>query len=86
MLAYELELPASMKCHDVFHVSLFELYTRRGSGVVVPPPALLPSGATESELEKIIGHRVRDGHPEFGKVIRNPLAWPLRTLTMPVRS
>ena len=25
----------------------------------------MPSGATESELEKIIGHRVRDGHPEF---------------------
>ena len=62
-LACELELPASMKSTTSSMCLCPSCIRGGGSGVVVPPPAVLPSGATE--LEKIIGHRVRDGHPEL---------------------
>ena len=60
-LSYEIETPASMKCHDVFHVSLLKIYKRRGNlPIIVPPPALLPTGHKEFEIERITDHRVKE--------------------------
>ena len=66
-LSYEIETPASMKCHDVFHVSLLKIYKGRGNlPIIVPPPALLPTGHKEFEIERITDHRVKeDNFPEF---------------------
>jgi hypothetical protein len=50
--AYELKIPANMRMHDVFHVSLLKLYKRRGDQLTVPPPALLPDGGTNSKLKQ----------------------------------
>jgi hypothetical protein len=63
--AYELKIPASMQMHDVFHVSLLKLYKRRGDQLTVPPPALLPDGGTEFEIESIQEHRVTNSIPQF---------------------
>lgn len=57
-LAYELTFPASMQFHDFFHVSLLKLYKKKGEMTVkVPPPALLPDGGTESEIDAVVAHR-----------------------------
>ena len=63
--AYELKIPASMQMHDVFHVSLLKLYKRRGDQLTVPPPALLPDGGTEFEVESIVGHRFANSVTQF---------------------
>jgi hypothetical protein len=63
--AYELKIPANMQMHDVFHVSLLKLYKRRGDQLTVPPPALLPDGGTEFEVEAIIDHRVANSASQF---------------------
>jgi hypothetical protein len=50
-----------MQIHDVFHyfhVRLLKLYKRGGHAVLVPPPALLPDGGMEYEVERIVNHRV----------------------------
>ena len=62
-LVYQLTLPAQMKCHDVFHVSLLTLYEetpQHGPNFVAPPPTLI-DGQEEEELEAIINHRKRHG-------------------------
>jgi hypothetical protein len=63
--AYELKIPANMQMHDVFHVSLLKLYKRRGDQLTVPPPALLPDGGTQFEVEAIIDHRVANSASQF---------------------
>lgn len=66
-VAYELKIPLSMGVHDVFHVSLLKLYKKAGAvKILVPPPALLPCGGLEFEVEKILNHRVlENGCREF---------------------
>jgi hypothetical protein len=55
-VAYKLELPASLKIHPVFHVSLLKQYER--SGRVQPPPVPeLVDGELEYEVETILAHR-----------------------------
>ena len=49
-----MELPASWKCHNVFHVSLLKEYT---PGRVAPPPPVEINGEWEFRIEAIIGHR-----------------------------
>ena len=57
-VAYELELPASMKCHDVFHVSLLKPYFHNGQHQPAQP-VLLEDGSVEYVVERILTHRDR---------------------------
>jgi hypothetical protein len=55
-VAYQLDLPSSMKIHNVFHVSLLKPYKSDGS--VKPPPApLAVDGHLEYEVEDLLGVR-----------------------------
>ena len=56
-VANELKLPASMRCHDVFHVSLLHKYHE--SGRCQPPPkTLMMDGSEGFEVEKVLEHRI----------------------------
>ena len=54
-VAYKLCLPATMKAHPVFHVSLLRKY-KDGGRQVAPPPAVLLDGEIEYEVEQILAH------------------------------
>ena len=55
-VAYALELPPNMKCHDVFHVSVLKAY--RSQGTVQPPPVTFDVVSDmEYEVEQILAHR-----------------------------
>lgn len=55
-VAYLLELPTSMKCHPVFHVSQLQPY--RSDGRLQPPPMPIDvDGEVEYEVEQVIAHR-----------------------------
>ena len=54
--AYELELPPSLKMHDVFHVSLLRLYHEDGTHQP-PPVTILLDGEQEFEVEQVLDHR-----------------------------
>jgi hypothetical protein len=55
-VAYKLQLPANMKCHNVFHVSLLHAYRKSGR-YQPPPPPLLIDGEYEYEVADILKHR-----------------------------
>ena len=55
-VAYELKLPASMRCHDVFHVSLLHQYNESGR-CQTPPKTLMMDGSEKFEVQKILEHR-----------------------------
>ena len=57
-VAYRLELPDSMKIHNVFHVSLLKAY-RSDTRSYDPPPPLVVGGSMEYEVESILSHRDR---------------------------
>ena len=64
--ACELELPPSMQVHDVINVSLLKPYVR-GEGEVnhIAPPALLPDGSVQDEVESIIEHQGTGKNRQF---------------------
>ena len=57
--AYELELPSTMKMHDVFHVSLLRLYNEQGTHQP-PPVTILMDGEQEHEVGQVLDHRQED--------------------------
>jgi hypothetical protein len=55
-VAYKLELPETMKCHPVFHVSLLHGY--KTDGRLQPPPVpIMIDGDLEFEVEHVLLHR-----------------------------
>jgi hypothetical protein len=55
-VAYQLELPPSIRIHNVFHVSLLKPYKTDGS-VQPPPPPVAIDGHLEWEVEDLLGVR-----------------------------
>jgi hypothetical protein len=61
-VAYKLELPATMKCHPVFHVSLLHKWHKDGRQQPQPPPVAVQDDGTWYQVEAILDHkRVRRG-------------------------
>ena len=56
-VAYRLDLPAHMKTHNVFHVSLLQPYNSDGKRH--PPPPTLVDGELEYLVESITAHKVQ---------------------------
>jgi len=57
-VAYRLELPANLRIHDVFHVSLLKKYYKDGR-TQPPPLSFIVDGEEYFRVERIVSHRVR---------------------------
>ena len=57
--AYELELPQTMKMHDIFHVPLLKAYHEEGTHQP-PPVTILIDGEQEHEVQQVLDHRQED--------------------------
>jgi len=57
--AYKLDLPASLKIHPVFHISLLKEYkeTQDFKQIIPPAPIIFPDNSEEYEVETILDKR-----------------------------
>ena len=55
-VAYKLDMPANLKMHNVFHVSLLKPHRSDGR-VQPPPPPILLESSLEYEVERLLDHR-----------------------------
>ena len=60
-MTYILELPTTLKIHDVFHNPLLKSY-KTSSKVQPPPPPILEDDELSSDVERVLTHEVRGSH------------------------
>ena len=58
LVAYRLDLPANLKMHNVFHISLLKQYHKDARTVLPPPPELI-NDSLEYDVETVMDHRER---------------------------
>lgn len=64
--ACELELPPQMLIHDTINVNLLKPYIfKEGEATHIAPPALLPDGSVQDEVESIIEHQGTGKNRQF---------------------
>ena len=63
--AYQLKLPKKLKIHDVFHVSLLELYTKTNNSNVSAPSPIVVKGEDKYKVEKILDSQIYQGKLQY---------------------
>jgi hypothetical protein len=68
-VSFQVELPPTMRIHDVFHVDHFKPFVPSpeslGRQEAPPPDPEIINGEVEYEVEAILDHRIRRRKPEF---------------------
>ncbi|SGZ31712.1 BQ5605_C045g12237 [Microbotryum silenes-dioicae] len=74
--AFRLDLPPSLRVHDVVHVSLLRKYHESNieGRIVPPPPVTLINGNDEHKIETILDSRTRNGALQYLVQWRGPLS------------
>jgi hypothetical protein len=78
--AYKLDLPASLRIHPVFHISMLKEYKESEdfNRATPPPPIILPDESEEYEVESILDKRTLKGKTQY---LVKWLGYPLHDAT-----